>query len=175
MKISGKPPRYQEDHSIYFLTFCTYKRQQLLHRTGIPEMLIENLNRYVKHLDELIAYTIMPDHIHILASVTTVLNLSIFLRNFKKWTSLEIRRILKYDSQHVWQRGTMDHCIRWSWENKDFDNHLQYLLSNSLKHLNIQPKDFRYHNFLEFVEKGWFEEDFYGCDDIELSKRYEPQ
>jgi REP element-mobilizing transposase RayT len=173
VKISKKPPRYKKDHSIYFLTFCTFKRHPYLHRNGIPEMLIENLKIYSDRIDELIAYTIMTDHIHLLISVKIVSDLSIFLRDFKKWTSLEIRRILKIEDRHIWQRGTMDHCIRWSWENKDFDNHLYYLLSNSFKHLHIQPKDFPYHNFWEFVKKGWVEEDFYAVDDIEVPRFYE--
>jgi hypothetical protein len=53
----------------------------------------------------------------------------------------------------------MDHCIRFSWENKDFENHLGYLFYNSWKHLHIGPKDFPYHNFDSMVKRGWLHED----------------
>ena len=173
MKITRKPPRYHQDNALYFLTFCTFERHPLLHCSGVPELLIENLGAYAKLLEELIAYTIMPDHMHLLVSVKSVADVSAFLRNFKKWTSVRIHRSIYLPDRHVWQRGTMDHCIRCSWNNVDFKNHLQYLLSNSWKHLQIPPKSFPYHNFLSFVEKGWFDEDFCDYENEEFVKLYE--
>ena len=173
MTISGKPPRFHQGNALYFLTFCTYKRLALLHYTGIPEVLIDNLRVYSKRLEELIAYTIMPDHIHLLVSVQNASDLSAFLRDFKKWTAMEINLRIKSDGLPVWQRGTMDHCIRNSESSNDLDNHLLYLFSNSWKHLGIAPRDFPYHNFSEMVANGWLEEDFCDFTNDELQKRYE--
>jgi hypothetical protein len=63
----------------------------------------------------------------------------------------------------------MDHCIRESSANTDFENHLNYLFYNSQKHLGISPKDYLYHNFQEIVERGWLEEDF--CEFTEKKEK----
>ena len=197
-----KPPRYQQDYSTYFLTFCTFKRLPILHEPGIPEFLVEELYFYEKKILKLVAYTIMPDHVHLMVEVENVKALSAFLRDFKKYTSAVLLKRLASESgrsrrssdrraevsvQHrsddrllhlsrrsndrllhldrVWQPGTMDHCIRMNWNGKDYENHLSYIFYNSYKHLGIAPKDFPYHNFMKFVEQGYFDEDFCSVDE----------
>jgi REP element-mobilizing transposase RayT len=159
-KISRKPPRWDQDNSIYFLTFCTFDRIGYLYGKLIPEMIIENLYFYAKCLKELTAYTVMPDHIHLLVEIKKVSDLSDYLRDFKKRTAKEIKRIPGIDAPHIWQRGTMDHCIRLTPGNEDYVNHLSYIYYNCVKHLGIIPKEFPFHNFKEAVQKGWMEEDF---------------
>jgi REP element-mobilizing transposase RayT len=119
----------------------------------------------------MIAFTIMPDHIHLLVEIETVQSMSVFLRDFKKFTSHEIKK--HSVEEYVWQRGTMDHCVRISLGNKDFENHLSYIFSNSWKHLSIKPKDFPFHNFQEVVQKGWLEEDFFDFDEPKEFDKYE--
>ena len=183
-----KPPRYTQDSSIYFLTFCTFKRRPLLHLETVPELLIESLMFYQARVKRLIAYTIMPDHIHAMVEVDEARSLSVFLRDFKKYTSRAIKNRLEERgflesgktnrfklSERVWQPGTMDHCIRNSSRNSDFENHLSYLFSNSWKHLSIPPRHFPYHNFEAFVETGVFDRDFFAFDEKQLrsAKLYE--
>lgn len=165
-----QPKRYTLDYAYYFLTFNTYKRKKLLHEKGIPEFLIKELQFYRKKwLKELIAYTIMPHHLHLSIEAKIVKELSAFLRDFKKYTSVEIKERLNLDTPYFWQRGTRDHYIRLTTET-DFDNHLNYIFYNSWKHLRVLPKDFPYHNFLEWVDKGLFEINF--CDFNENKIKY---
>ena len=166
-RVTRKPPRFQQDNSIYFLTFCTFRRSPVLLETGIPETLLENLRFYAPRLKNLIAYTIMPDHVHLLTEVETVFQMSAFLRDFKKRTSKEIKQKTG-QTIPIWQSGTFDHCIRSS---ADLENHLNYIFYNSWKHLEILPKDFPYHNFKEAVGKGWIEEDF-RVRSIEIQNRF---
>jgi len=135
-------------------------------------MIIENLLFYSKCLKELIAYTVMPNHIHLLVNVEKIEHLSDFLRDFKKRTSKEIKKMLEIKSPHIWQRGTMDHCIRVLPGNKDFVNHVYYIFYNSLKHLSVAPQDFPYHNFNEAVRRGLIEEDFCAASTV-FPKTYE--
>ena len=158
--ISRKPPRFHQDDAVYFLTFCTFRRRKILHRSGVPEMLIENLKFYGERIKKLVAYTIQRDHVHLMVDVENVKQMSDFLRDFKKWCSREVCKLVQI-SAPIWLRGTMDHCIR---DDLDFHNHLSYIFHNSWKHLQVPPRDFPYHNFLEFVEKGWFDVDFLGLD-----------
>lgn len=159
-KISHKPPRWDQDNSIYFLTFCTFDRKRYLHHTNVPEMIVENLVFYAKYIKDLIAYTVMPEHVHLLVEVQTVNDVSAYLRDFKKHTSKKIKNRLFVNVPHIWQRGTMDHCIRISTGNEDFVNHLHYVYYNCVKHLGIIPSEFPFHNFKDAVRKGWIEEDF---------------
>jgi REP element-mobilizing transposase RayT len=154
----------------------------------VPELLIESLMFYQTRVKQLIAYTIMPDHIHAMVEVDEARSLSVFLRDFKKYTSraiknrIEERGLLALGktnrfklSERVWQPGTMDHCIRNSSRNRDFENHLSYLFSNSWKHLSIAPRDFPYHNFADFEETRVFDRDFFAFDEKQLrsAKLYE--
>jgi len=169
-RITRKPPRWKENDSIYFLTMCTHGRKPYLHHLAVPEMLTENLNFYSKKIKELIAFTIMPDHIHLLIEIKDSGEMSDFLRDFKRYTSKEIKRIVGVKNNHVWQRGTMDHCIRESDANEDFENHLHYLFFNSVKHLGVRPRDYPYHNFKDIVNRGWLDEDFYNIPEKELKE-----
>ncbi|MCX6744613.1 MAG: transposase [Candidatus Parcubacteria bacterium] len=164
MLISKQPPRYKLGNSTYFLTFNVYDRLKILHNKDVAEFIIEELKFYSKKIKSLIAYTIMREHIHLLVEILNHEDLSDFLRDFKKFTSKGIKKRLNLIKPHIWLRGTMDHCIRTENED-DFMNHLGYIFYNSKKHLNILPKDFPYHNFLEFVEKGYFEIDYCNCEE----------
>ncbi|MBI1803466.1 MAG: transposase [Ignavibacteriae bacterium] len=185
-----KPPRYAQDNSPYFLTFCTFKRRPLLHFSGVPEMLVDNLHFYEHKIDKVVAYSIMPDHLHLLVEVKEIKTLTAFLRDFKKYTAKEILQMLIHHTiefsthalglrrsvdqplqvDRIWQPGTMDHCIRMTWDGKDYENHLSYLFFNSKKHLDIAPKDFPWHNFMEFVEQGVFDQSFFAVDDKVVKK-----
>jgi REP element-mobilizing transposase RayT len=154
--------------------------------------LIDELRFYARRLQRLVAYTIMPDHLHLIVEIGEASSLSGFLHHFKSYTSKEIKKKLAESSRRlpavgpchnetptgrhllqrmptsgrllpgarIWQPGTMDHCIRMSWDNNDYGNHLAYLFYNSQKHLGIAPKDFPYHNFQELVGTGFLDEDF---------------
>jgi REP element-mobilizing transposase RayT len=120
----------------------------------VPEVIIENLRFYGSLLDSLIAYTVMPEHVHLMVEVGLVSTLSAFLRDFKKRTSVEIRRKTECDERFIWLRGSRDHCIRGSRSGRDFKTHLRYIFLNSWKHLHIPPHAYPYHNLSEAIERG---------------------
>ncbi|MCX6120988.1 MAG: transposase [Ignavibacteriales bacterium] len=167
-RMTNKPPRWKESFSIYFLTFCTFQHRKILHDDGIPASIIEDLKYYSKIIKELVAYTVMPDHINLLVEIENIKTLSKFLQSFKTHSSKKVQELIGKNNIPFWQRGTLDHCIRESYANIDFENHLKYLFYNSQKHLGISPKDYPFHNFHEIVKRGWLEEDF-----CEISERTE--
>ncbi len=159
MKISMKPPRFKKDNAVYFLTFCTYGRAKILYEPSVPEMMTENLRFYGARLKDLIAYTVMPDHVHLLVEIGKIKALSDFLRDLKKRTSRKIRAAVQPETRYIWQRGTRDHYIRPCFSQRDFDNHIKYLFSNSWKHLRIPPRKFPYHNLEEAIARGFISVD----------------
>ena len=144
----------------------------MLHKPGVPEFLIDELEYYQHKVERLAAYTIMPDHVHLILEIGNIKTLSYFLRDYKGYTSRAIKKFLSAGTRssrgRLWQPGTMDHCIRFSWEGRDYRNHLSYLFYNSWKHLRIAPKDFPYHNFMDFVGEGFFDRDFYDFDESDM-------
>ena len=70
-------------------------RKPILHHRRISEFLIDELKFYARHLQSLIVYTILPDHIHLMVEIERMENLSSFLRDFKKYTSDELRKRLR--------------------------------------------------------------------------------
>ena len=62
----------------------------------------------------------------------------------------------------IWQRKYYDHIIR---DDIDFNKHLDYIHYNSVKHLNISPKDWQFSSFKKIVKQGFYQEDWCNFDD----------
>jgi hypothetical protein len=72
MKPKGSPGykslrkgRISQENARYFVTLCTLKRQPVLCRDSVPEIVFETLQLCSEDF-ELIASVIMPDHVHVL-------------------------------------------------------------------------------------------------------------
>jgi putative transposase len=67
--------------------------------------------------------------------------------------------------QAVWQHRYWEHAIR---DEIDFQHHVDYIHYNPVKHgLAASPKDWLYSSFHQFVEAGFYSEDW-GADWVEL-------
>jgi putative transposase len=80
----------------YFVTSKVYKDKNLFVYQKFCQIIIENLRFYRKSKDfKLLAYIIMPNHLHIIIWPVGKYNISEILRDFKKQTSKEIIKILR--------------------------------------------------------------------------------
>ena len=50
-------------------------------------------------------------------------------------------------------------------DDMDFNKHLDYIHYNSVKHLNISPKDWEFSSFKKFVKQGFYQENWCNFDD----------
>jgi putative transposase len=81
--------------AIYFITTTVVDFQPVLTQSSIPEILYDSLEFYrIKYAFRLNAYIIMPHHIHLLIHIDTKTNISNIMRDFKKYTSVQIRKYL---------------------------------------------------------------------------------
>jgi putative transposase len=65
-----------------------------------PDILIESLKFVLKkYKADLLAYVIMPNHIHLIIQIDSIENLSNLMRDFKKFTSTKIRQQLELDKK----------------------------------------------------------------------------
>ncbi len=93
----------------------------------------EIMDNALKHFDgeryELIAWVIMPNHVHVIFRPRPGHKLSEIVHSWKSFTSKEINRLLARQGS-VWMDEYYDHLIR---DEKDFRNQVNYVLTNPEK------------------------------------------
>jgi putative transposase len=84
----------RDQQGVYFMTFTIVGWIDVFSRRVYKDMLIESLKYCQIHKGlNLHAYVIMSNHVHLVASVNEGHELSVFVRDFKKFTS---KNILEY-------------------------------------------------------------------------------
>lgn len=93
--------RYIVSNYCYFVTTTTQHRRPYFTDARLSQLIIENLRFYRDRMRfRLHGYVVMPDHIHLL--VTPVgCSISDIMRNFKSFTSKQIRETLKGKRPHL--------------------------------------------------------------------------
>ena len=89
--------RYKVDgtNCLYFITTTVVKHLPILTLKEVPEILISNLNFYRNKYNFLLnAYVIMSSHIHLIIWVPEIISISNIMRDFKKFSSMQIREKL---------------------------------------------------------------------------------
>ncbi len=129
----------------YFITICTWHRQNLFGEIATNEMYLsnygkiiqlywENLPKYHRHL-ELDQFVIMPNHMHgilILTDNTTYQKrhrLPEIIRAFKTFSARRVNKIRRLSGVSVWQRGYYEHIIR---QEKSLKAIQEYIINNPL-------------------------------------------
>ncbi len=95
----------------YFLTLCTGRRQPWFRDADTARSVIAQLLRYAGVLGfDVIAYCVMPDHVHALVEGRTDhADLRLFVHRWKRSTGFEWRR---RSSHPLWQEGYFDYILR---------------------------------------------------------------
>ena len=147
--------RHWQFQSPCFMTHVTYDRKPIL---------IDNVNLWYESLKfveslrqfELIAWVILPDHLHLLIDVGPT-DLSYLMKRIKMKFSGLYRSRFGLDSGRIWQYRFWDHMIR---DEDDYRNHVDYIHYNPVKHgFAIRPDEWEHSSF-----KGYFERGNYGSD-----------
>ena len=164
-----KYKRYIQPGGTYFFTVVTYKRKKIFQDD--EEILL--FRKSVKHVRknhpfEMSAYCICPDHIHMIWTLPENdgdfptrwrLIKSYFSKNWKQAhqkasTSSRDNK----NEQMVWHRRYWEHYIR---DEDDLNKHIDYIFYNPVKHGYVDtPSKWKYSNFLDYVEKGFYSIDW---------------
>ena len=103
--------RFSEPNRSYFLTTQTHKGQPFL-VDEVAEVVVESLFRWQTLCQfPLLAFVVMPDHVHILGILTTSEPLAKVFGRWKNWAAREANRMLKREGR-FWQRAFYDHAVR---------------------------------------------------------------
>lgn len=128
-------------------------------------LLIDNIDlwhksvKFVKDIKqfELIAWVILPDHLHLMIDFG-IGDLSYLMKRVKMKFSGLYRSKWKLKSGRIWQFRFWDHMIR---DEDDFRNHLDYIHYNPVKHgLVVRPGDWEHSSFKEYFTQGYYAEDW---------------
>jgi putative transposase len=150
--------RFFIPNSIVFITCVTKDRYPYLKSEPDINLFFETLAR-VKEINpfELLAYVVLPDHLHWLMKVndpsgdfSKVMH-SIkrnFTRNYKH--AHNVQRSLQ-----IWQRGYWDHVIR---DEQDLELHLDYIHWNPIKHGYVnKPEKWQHSSYYDWTRNGFYE------------------
>jgi putative transposase len=132
----------------YFVTTVVKDRERILLNNKICSIVLEDLKFYrMQYEFRLHSYVIMPDHLHLLMSLSEEGNASQIMHDFKSHTAQEINNILKR-SGAFWQEGFYDHIIR---DERDFRKRVDYIHKNPLTSgLVNDPAEYRFSSFRNY-------------------------
>ncbi|MFZ9935438.1 MAG: (E)-4-hydroxy-3-methylbut-2-enyl-diphosphate synthase [Luteolibacter sp.] len=87
----------------------------------------------LRHFDgqcyDLLAWCVMPNHVHVVVRTYTGVDLEKVLHSWKSFTAHEINKLSGHSSQ-VWQKESYDHLVR---DGDDLRNQVLYVLNNPRK------------------------------------------
>jgi putative transposase len=157
--------RVKQNGGIYFFTLVTYRRQELFISPEIRNLLMQTVNEVREfHPFEMIAYCVLPDHVHFIWQMPENENdysmrIGLIKRRFtKKYIQKFGETLEKSDSQFkrrevtIWQRRFWEHLIR---DECDLEQHIEYVHYNPIKHgLVRRVCDWDFSSFHDFVKAG---------------------
>lgn len=106
----------------------------LLARPEIAEVIVENWHYFDGKRYRLMAYVVMPNHVHVLVQVYIGVTLSSIVHGWKSYTSKRIIRLLDKEKETytlpIWQPEYWDRYIR---NQRHFDAAVEYIVENPVK------------------------------------------
>lgn len=96
----------------------------LLKQENTRKIVDESLHYLDNRLYRLIAYVVMPNHVHLL--IVPAADLSYIMQNLKRYTSIRINKLLGTNGS-LWQKEYFDHLVR---SRRSFNDILDYIQNN---------------------------------------------
>ena len=111
----GRPPRLAQVYSsngnpIYFVTFNTFKREQILANPDVHDAFLAFARRGIVRGAVIGGYVIMPDHVHVFVRLEPSVRLGGYFGSMKLMLSKRLKSI--GDLGPHWQEGFFDHVMR---------------------------------------------------------------
>ncbi|HZZ30078.1 MAG TPA: transposase [Pirellulales bacterium] len=92
---------YDNEHHAHFLTFSCYKRRRLLDHDRVKRIVLGTLNGQLRRLaGSCVGFVIMPNHVHAIVWFEANGQLSEFLKQWKRTSSLRIKDLFSTSLAH---------------------------------------------------------------------------
>jgi len=113
----------------YFLTTCTAFRRPLFTEPALASSVVVQLLHTAEHFEfAILAYVVMPDHVHVLAEAESERSdFPAFVKRFKQTTGFAHRRAT---GQPLWQPGYHERVLR---NDEATEAVVRYLLENPIR------------------------------------------
>ena len=134
------PHRGNTGSGTYFITACTFQKQQLLQSDRMARLFLDVLLNYRAQEKYLLhEFVLMPDHFHLL--ITPLLTLERALQLIKGGFSFRANRELGFQGE-IWEKSFYDRRVR-DWE--EYSAYRQYIHRNPVKRgLALVPEEYPY-------------------------------
>lgn len=166
----------------YFFTLVTYERQKIFSRPENRSLLLDTIIHVrTFHPFTMVAYCILPDHIHLIWTLPEIdpdysLRVGLIKAKFTKQYRLnggqpgppDISRTKRREAA-IWQRRFWEHLIR---DEQDLERYINYIHYNPIKHGLVENlDDWPDSSFHEYVKSGIYD-DSWDWDDQRNEKKY---
>ena len=126
-KIRLDPEAYQGQRP-YFITICTRDSQKHFSHKELAEYVISRMTGIFNESDiEILAYCLMPDHLHLLVGSEKQIDIRNVIKDFKQKTGYEARKQFGLD---LWQKRFYDHILR---KEEGIEEVAKYILENPVR------------------------------------------
>ncbi len=137
---------YSQSYRAYFLTICTTNKEAYFSKDKICSKILSSLKTACEQGEyRLLAYCLMPDHLHILIhGEEKPKDLRTWVRDFKKYTT----RVCKADIEinKLWQRSYYEHIVR---KDEDLLKKAEYIVNNPLRRGMVNRReDYKWQSIL---------------------------
>ena len=148
-------PNYRRNYvpgGTYFFTLVTFKRRKYFNTPNKLDLLYDTIRQVQRNKSfELLAYCLLPDHIHLLMKLPKEdSDFSIRMREIKRLTTLWMKQETTEVIDRIWQEKFWEHTIR---DEKDLQTHFDYIHYNPIKHGFMQTYDgWKWSSFREYFD-----------------------
>ena len=150
------------ENSLLFITLVTNNRSEILiNSIEIIKQALFNVQQIYKF--ELIAYSVLPDHIHCIIKPENISEYPKIIKSFKYSFTKNVGLVKPtYKGSKIWQNRYWEHTIR---DEDDLYRHIDYIHYNPMKHYNIAPKDWEFSSFHKYVKNNIYEKNWCNFED----------
>ncbi len=146
--------RYYVPNAIVFITTVVFMREPAFANPDHVALLLETMRTAKRlHPFAMIAYVILPDHLHLLIRPIGASTFSQIMHSMKSYFSHAYKARMGMEGRlKFWQKRFFDHVIR---NEFDLEAHIHYIHYNPVKHGYVmRPEDWPYSSFGEWKARG---------------------
>ena len=172
--MSGDRYVIEDQHGIHFLTFTVVEWVDVFTRKEYKEIITEALNYCIREKGlQCYAWVLMSNHMHLLASAISPNRLSDFIRDFKKFTSKKIVKVIqevpesrrdwllhkfefaahntgRAENYKLWQDS--NHPIYLDGDGSRFGQRVNYIHQNPVRQMIVaKPEDYLYSSACDYA------------------------
>jgi putative transposase len=147
-------------NALVFITTVTHERQAIFSTEENTALLFDTMRSVqAAHTFHLLAYAVLPDHLHLLMKTEPTDNFSDIMKSIKWNYTFEYKHLHAISTPlTIWQKRFWDHVIR---NEEDLARHVDYIHYNPVKHgLVASPALWKHSTFSHWLERGYYSEEW---------------